>query len=158
MATIAFIGLGIMGGPMAGHLVQAGHTVIGVNRSPAPVQKLVEAGGRGAAHRPKAPDALAALVEYDWPGNVRELAHVLERAVLATDTAIIRAADLPSFLVTPERVASGATADRPTLDALERRYIAFVLSETRGNQSRAAAILGISRKALWERRKRYGME
>jgi 2-hydroxy-3-oxopropionate reductase len=49
MATIAFIGLGIMGGPMAEHLVQAGHTVIGVNRSPAPVQKLVEAGGRGAA-------------------------------------------------------------------------------------------------------------
>ena len=48
MATIAFIGLGIMGGPMAGHLVEAGHTVIGVNRSPAPVQKLVEAGGRGA--------------------------------------------------------------------------------------------------------------
>src|SRR5215211_3477166 len=48
MATIAFIGLGIMGGPMAGHLVKAGHTVIGVNRSPAPVQKLVEAGGRGA--------------------------------------------------------------------------------------------------------------
>jgi 2-hydroxy-3-oxopropionate reductase len=48
MATIAFIGLGIMGGPMAGHLVQAGHTVIGVNRSPAPVQKLVKAGGRGA--------------------------------------------------------------------------------------------------------------
>ena len=48
MATIAFIGLGIMGGPMAGHLVKAGHTVIGVNRSPAPVQKLVEAGGRRA--------------------------------------------------------------------------------------------------------------
>jgi 2-hydroxy-3-oxopropionate reductase len=48
MATIAFIGLGIMGGPMAGHLVKAGHIVIGVNRSPAPVQKLVEAGGRGA--------------------------------------------------------------------------------------------------------------
>ena len=48
MATIAFIGLGIMGGPMAGHLIKAGHIVIGVNRSPAPVQKLVEAGGRGA--------------------------------------------------------------------------------------------------------------
>ncbi len=48
MSTIAFIGLGIMGGPMAGHLVQAGHIVIGVNRSPAPVQRLVEAGGRGA--------------------------------------------------------------------------------------------------------------
>jgi two-component system response regulator AtoC len=105
-----------------------------------------------------ASEALAALVEYDWPGNVRELAHVLERAALATDETIIRAADLPPFLVTPERVASGETSERPTLDALERRYIAFVLSETRGNQSRAAAILGISRKALWEKRKRYGME
>ena len=48
MSTIAFIGLGIMGGPMAGHLVRAGHTVVGHNRSPAPVQRLVEAGGQGA--------------------------------------------------------------------------------------------------------------
>jgi 2-hydroxy-3-oxopropionate reductase len=48
MSTIAFIGLGIMGAPMAEHLVQAGHTVVGVNRSPAPVQRLVEAGGQGA--------------------------------------------------------------------------------------------------------------
>jgi len=48
MSTIAFIGLGIMGGPMAGHLVQAGHTVVGHNRSPAPVQRLVEGGGQGA--------------------------------------------------------------------------------------------------------------
>jgi 2-hydroxy-3-oxopropionate reductase len=48
MSTIAFIGLGIMGSPMAAHLVDAGHTVIGVNRSPAPLEKLVAAGGRGA--------------------------------------------------------------------------------------------------------------
>ncbi len=47
MATIAFIGLGIMGAPMAAHLVQAGHDVIGVNRSPGPVQRLAEQGGRG---------------------------------------------------------------------------------------------------------------
>jgi 2-hydroxy-3-oxopropionate reductase len=49
MSTIAFIGLGIMGGPMAGHLVRAGHTVRGVNRSPAPVAKLVAAGGQATA-------------------------------------------------------------------------------------------------------------
>jgi 2-hydroxy-3-oxopropionate reductase len=48
MATIAFIGLGIMGAPMAEHLVEAGHTVIGVNRSPGPVEKFVAAGGQGA--------------------------------------------------------------------------------------------------------------
>nr|MBA3523997.1 NAD(P)-binding domain-containing protein [Geodermatophilaceae bacterium] len=49
MTTIAFIGLGIMGAPMAAHLVDAGHDVIGVNRSPEPVDRLVEQGGRGAA-------------------------------------------------------------------------------------------------------------
>jgi len=48
VSTIAFIGLGIMGGPMAAHLVAAGHDVVGVNRSRAPVDRLVEAGGRGA--------------------------------------------------------------------------------------------------------------
>ena len=49
MRTIAFIGLGIMGGPMAGHLVDAGFDVVGVNRTPDKVAALVERGGRGAA-------------------------------------------------------------------------------------------------------------
>jgi 2-hydroxy-3-oxopropionate reductase len=48
MTTVAFIGLGIMGGPMAGNLVKAGFDVIGYNRSPDPIQRLVEQGGRGA--------------------------------------------------------------------------------------------------------------
>ena len=53
MSMIAFIGLGIMGGPMSEHLVEAGHTVIGFNRSPGPVERLVRAGGRGATRLPK---------------------------------------------------------------------------------------------------------
>jgi 2-hydroxy-3-oxopropionate reductase len=48
MSTIAFIGLGIMGGPMAEHLVKAGYAVIGFNRSPGAVERLVTAGGKGA--------------------------------------------------------------------------------------------------------------
>ena len=48
MSTIAFIGLGIMGGPMAQRLVDAGHTVVGFNRSSGPVERLVAAGGKGA--------------------------------------------------------------------------------------------------------------
>jgi 2-hydroxy-3-oxopropionate reductase len=48
MSTVAFIGLGIMGGPMAGHLVAAGHDVVGYNLSRPAVDRLVEAGGRGA--------------------------------------------------------------------------------------------------------------
>lgn len=48
MTAIAFVGLGIMGAPMAGHLLAAGHDVVGVNRSRPPVTRLVAAGGRGA--------------------------------------------------------------------------------------------------------------
>src|SRR5215207_3672882 len=48
MTTVGFIGLGIMGGPMAANLVKAGFDVIGYNRTPAPIQRLVEQGGRGA--------------------------------------------------------------------------------------------------------------
>ncbi|BCL32299.1 2-hydroxy-3-oxopropionate reductase [Streptomyces aurantiacus] len=53
--TIAFLGLGIMGSPMAANLVRAGHTVVGYNRSRPPVDRLIEAGGRGA-------DSIAAAV------------------------------------------------------------------------------------------------
>jgi two-component system response regulator HydG len=116
------------------------------------------AGTSGRAAPTLTPDALNALSAYSWPGNVRELGHVLERAMLNTDGPVVSETDLPSSIVSPELVADGASRERPTLDALERRYIAFVLKETRGNQSRAAAILGISRKALWEKRKRYGMD
>jgi len=48
MSTIAFIGLGIMGSPMACHLVNAGHTVIGLDTSPERTAALVEAGGKAA--------------------------------------------------------------------------------------------------------------
>jgi len=48
VSTIAFIGLGIMGGPMAQRLLDAGHTVVGFNRSSGPVDRLVAAGGKGA--------------------------------------------------------------------------------------------------------------
>ncbi len=59
MSTIAFIGLGIMGGPMAAHLVDAGHDVVGVNRSRPAVDRLVEAGGRSGA------DVAEAVAEAD---------------------------------------------------------------------------------------------
>jgi DNA-binding NtrC family response regulator len=120
------------------------------------VSDLAEASGRPVPGL--GDDALAALTSYDWPGNARELRHVLEHAMMASDLQTITAADLPQMLVSPERIASGASASRPTLEDLERQYIAVVLRETRGNQTRAAKVLGISRKALWEKRKRFRID
>ncbi len=103
-------------------------------------------------------DVRLALRHYAWPGNGRELRHTIDRAVLAgADTLAL--ADLPDEIVTAPAAAIGADAtDAPTLDELERRYILLTLRRTRGSQTRAAAILGISRKALWEKRKRHGIE
>ena len=106
-------------------------------------------------------DAETLLVRYRWPGNVRELKHVIERAVLETDPARkdIAAADLPiELLADPASYMGSGPDDRPTLEELERRYIELVLRETRGRQTEAAKRLGISRKALWEKRKRYKLE
>ncbi len=102
-------------------------------------------------------DAVQALRDHAWPGNVRELRHVVEIACqTARDTVMLT--DLPDdVLSTP--VPAAATRERqPTLDEMERRYVAATLRAVGGNQTEAAARLGISRKALWEKRKRYGMD
>ena len=103
-------------------------------------------------------DAVQAIAAHSWRGNVRELAHVLERAIIASPASVLTAADLP---IETEREADPLAAlagDRPTLEQLERRYIVRVLEDVRGSQTKAASVLGISRKALWEKRRRYGLE
>jgi DNA-binding NtrC family response regulator len=123
---------------------------------------LAEAAHRIDPRRPPPTLTRAArdrLLAYHWPGNVRELRHVLERAVLSAPRTTIDAADLPIELSqNPDDVLeTAARGRRPTLDELERRYIAQTLEHVRGSQTRAAALLGISRKALWEKRKRFGL-
>ena len=122
---------------------------------------LADACARAGRERLKlATDACDALVRHAWPGNVRELKHVVERALLDGDPTAreIRAADLPvEVFELPGAYLGSSTATRPTLEELERRYIDLVLRDTRGNQTEAARVLGISRKALWEKRKRYGL-
>ena len=113
------------------------------------------------SHRRPAPllleDAGEVLVRYHWPGNVRELRHVIERVLLA-GVERIDAASLPRDLLdTTDVCVTAGDARRPTLEELERRYIALTLQLTQGNQTLAAGILGISRKGLWEKRKRYGL-
>jgi DNA-binding NtrC family response regulator len=122
---------------------------------------------RAAAAAPREPpaltrDAAAALRDYPWPGNVRELRHAVERGFDAAGLdaiGTIRLDHLPrEILEAPALEPDRAAARRPTLDEVERRYIAATLRLARGNQTEAARLLGISRKALWEKRKRYGLD
>ncbi len=94
-----------------------------------------------------APRARAWMLEHPWPGNLRQLRNVLERGViLAGDSTI----DPPP----PEGSTEGKP--RPLLE-VEQEMIRNALAYTRGHQGRAADLLGISRKSLWEKRKRYGI-
>jgi DNA-binding NtrC family response regulator len=115
--------------------------------------------GRAGARFSKGAQDL--MTRYPWPGNVRELRHAVERAVLELEPggSEIASSHLPvDLLAEPATYLGAGPAERPTLEELERRYIELVLRETRGRQSQAAQVLGISRKALWEKRKRYGLE
>lgn len=95
---------------------------------------------------------------HPWPGNVRELKNVVERAVISTEGGEVGPEHLP--LSTSDRtgaVLRAATAQMLSLDRLEASYIREVLRITRGNKTEAAKILGINRKTLLEKRKRYGI-
>jgi transcriptional regulator with PAS, ATPase and Fis domain len=96
------------------------------------------------------------LATYSFPGNVRELRNLLDRLVMLADGDEIRLTHLPDGV---RRANAGFRAgnDKPTLEQLERQYIAEILESTRGRKGKAATILGISRKTLLEKRKRYGL-
>lgn len=102
-------------------------------------------------------DARNLLLSYAWPGNVRELRSALERAaVLASGESVV-----PDDLGLPfgPRAPSLATT-RPlnnALDALEKERIEEALQQTSGNQTHAARVLGISRRALISRLEQYGL-
>jgi DNA-binding NtrC family response regulator len=103
---------------------------------------------------------LEVLQEYQWPGNVRELENALERAVILT------AGDQIGLEVLPERVTqrkseplvSARTPANPTLEAVERAYIMWVLDNEGGNKSRTAEVLGIDPSTLYRKLSRYGVE
>jgi two-component system response regulator HydG len=97
-------------------------------------------------------EALQKLMRYPFPGNVRELENLIEGALALTVDPVIDPGDLllPDTPALQEAALTGD--DLPTLDEWEGRYIARVLSYTKGNLSKAAQILGVDRKTL--RRKR----
>lgn len=132
-----------------------------------------------------APEAERLLMEYSWPGNIRELRNIIQRAMILEDGVEIRAASLPfgaagdQFLAatafpgqrSPEtagrwrrlangrslpelRIPSGGT----TLEGVEKELVAEALRQARGNQSRAARLLDISRDTIRYAMKKHGLQ
>ncbi len=101
----------------------------------------------GKPHLELSAAARSWMYEYPWPGNLREMRNLLERALV-----LHRSGPLD-----PEPPREGAGAKPRSLQELEHDAIVRALEYTRGHQGKAAALLGISRKALWEKRKRLGL-
>jgi DNA-binding NtrC family response regulator len=98
-------------------------------------------------------------VDYRWPGNVRELENTIERLVLASRDAVVQESDLPFAPARGiEPLEPRLFADLPSLDELERRYLAHVLEAVGGNRTRAAEVLGIDRRTLYRMAERFGLK
>jgi DNA-binding NtrC family response regulator len=106
------------------------------------------------------PAALGALVAYPWPGNVRELENVLERQALSAAGGTIELEDLPHALRDrpPASLEEPLFAGLPSLEEMEKRYLAHVLGVLEGNRSRAAEALGIDRRTLYRMIERFGLD
>jgi DNA-binding NtrC family response regulator len=102
-------------------------------------------------------EAMRLLGAYDWPGNVRELSNALEHALTLGDGRRVRAEDLPVALQ-ESRCAAARPGDPQTLQGLEERCILQALARTGGNRTRAARLLGITRRTLGYRIRKYGLE
>ncbi len=98
-------------------------------------------------------EALRSLTAHTWPGNVRELEHAVERAVLLASGSRIRAEDL----ALRGKSAPASNLELMTLDEADRYLVRRALERNRGNVSRTAEELGVSRGALYRRLERYGL-
>jgi two-component system response regulator AtoC len=126
------------------------------------------------------PKALEALTAYHWPGNIRELENVIERMLLFSENEVVDFADLPEDVRKAAASAAKGKSDvkldaRASLEQLgdgsasmkdivrqatveiEKDLIVKALDETRGNVTRAASLLGISRKGLQNKMKELGL-
>ena len=97
-------------------------------------------------------NALTAFYMYDWPGNVRELINVVERAVITCKESIITTRHLPFDVRIDENVSGLELKD------MEKLFIERTLKQTSNNKTKAAEILGISRKTLIEKVRRYRLD
>ena len=115
---------------------------------------------RGDEAKVLAAEALDAVMVYDWPGNVRELENALEHAITLSRGRTISLDAVPERVRNPKAapIVTEKDHENPTLEAIERAYIMWVLQAEGGNKSRAAEVLGIDPSTLYRKLGRYDAE
>jgi two-component system response regulator HydG len=97
------------------------------------------------------PGVIEFMLNYSWPGNVRELENMIEHGVILSKDNVITMAELPQDIIHP------TIQKEKTIEAITKNHILNVLEETKGNISKAAAILGIRRMTLYNKLKKYDL-
>jgi DNA-binding NtrC family response regulator len=99
--------------------------------------------------------AAALLAKYNWPGNIRELQNIIERAILITEDNVIGVQHLPECLRTNGSFTKQAVEEKLSIEDYTKSFIQHYQNEF--NEQQLSEMLGITRKSLWEKRKRWGI-
>ncbi len=103
-------------------------------------------------------EAMQALIHYDWPGNIRELENAIERAVVLTQAKLIEPSDLYYYGLTANSSGRADAGTKERLCDIEKEHIAKILKRCAGHRGNAARLLGIDRKTLRAKIKKYGID
>jgi len=128
---------------------------------PALVQHFLNRGGR---QRSITPGALALLCDYHWPGNVRELENTIERALVLSKNGVITESEVelrPKQTLTSTPWTDLIPLDqgwKTNVEALEKSLLERALRQAEGNKAKAAELLGIHRRLLYDKMREYGLE
>jgi len=125
---------------------------------PALIEHLVERHGGAGVHF--TPEAMQALLDYGWPGNVRELSNAVESAIVLGDPGGIRLEHLPVAVQEASLRGQGLlpAPGGETLEDIEIHSIRQAMERAEGNRTRAAELLGVTRRTLGYRIQKYGLE
>src|SRR5438876_2796977 len=108
------------------------------------------------------PEAFQKLLDYSWPGNVRELQNTMEYAVVLARQNLVGVKELPGDLQLPAALQQiergGVPQGVQSLDDMERVTILQALAHCHGNKKKAAELLGIQRRTLYNKLKRYAID
>jgi transcriptional regulator with PAS, ATPase and Fis domain len=101
------------------------------------------------------PEAMDLMMQYEWSGNVRELQNVIERAILIVEGEVIRPEHLPAGLRREATLEQGAFEQKLSIEDYTKAFI--LRNQAERTEQQIAELLGITRKSLWEKRKKWGM-